>query len=360
MRERRLSDAMTNWPPTAGAGPPDSHITQPSDVIKRATVVEVRGTPMLSLSLEGKRAASEAIAGGNVDAVRRIAAQLNGQTIEAAGRMPLGDHEMAWEEAARTAISQALKNCEKDEIRGRIYLWTGHDHHYETVQEEFSDYSSLYHRLIQIGETEWVNYVPMERGPVFEPNVEGYVADAIDQIGAEDFFFSSADDDVGVKLFDASEVLSPQGGHCLRVDVEEISQELIRYLARHPDKMNELTPRKFEELVAELFRDMGYEVKLTPASKDGGFDITAVRKTEVGTGLYFIECKRYSAGNKVGVEIVRSLHGVVESEKATGGIVVTTSFFTRGAFEFRDRNQYHLELADRARLQEFLDGYGRG
>lgn len=121
--------------------------------------------------------------------------------------------------------------------------------------------------------------------------------------------------------------------------------------------MGDLTPRKFEELVAELFRDMGYDVDLTPASNDGGFDIRAVRKTEVGTGLCLIECKRYSSQNKVGVEIVRNLYGVVESENATSGIVVTTSFFTRGAFNFRDKNQYRLNLADQNQLKQYLKQY---
>lgn len=268
------------------------------------------------------------------------------------------EHEMPWEQEARNAIARAIQDCEKDEIRGHIYLWTGHDHHYDSIQEEFTDYNSLYYRLMEIGETEWENYVPWDKGPVFEPNVEGYVADAIDEIGAEDFFFSSANQDMGEELFDAAELLSPQGAHQLRVDVEEISQELIRYLARNPSKMQELTSRKFEELVAEIFRDMGYDVELTPASKDGGFDIRAVRKTEVGEGLYFIECKRYSEQKRVGVEIVRSLHGVVESEHATGGVIVTTSFFTRGAFDFRERNRYRLDLADQERLREYLKNYG--
>lgn len=270
------------------------------------------------------------------------------------------DHEMPWEEAARTAVSQAIEDCEKDEIRGHIYLWTGHDHHYNDIQEEFSDYDSFQHRLTEIGESGWVSRVPWDKGPIFEPSVEDYVADAIEEIGAEDFFFRSAHENMGDELFDAADVLSPQGAHVLRVEVEEISQELIRYLTRNPDKMSELTPRKFEELVAELFRDMGYDVELTPATKDGGFDIRAVRKTEVGVGLYFIECKRYTTPNKVGVKIVRSLYGIVASEKATAGVVVTTSFFTRGAFNFRDRNQYRLELTDHNRLREYLKNYGTG
>jgi len=267
------------------------------------------------------------------------------------------DHEMTWESEARLAISRAIENCEKDEIRGHIYLWTREDHPFDRIQEEFPDYNSLYYRLTEIGETEWVNYVPWDKGPVFEPSVDGYVCDAIEEIGAEDFFFGKSSEKEEDTLFDASELLTPEGAKLFRVDVEEISEKLIRHLAKNPKELHELTSRKFEELVAELFKDMGYEVELTPASKDGGFDIRAVRKTEVGIGLYFIECKRYSTKNKVGVGIVRNLYGIVESEKATSGLVVTTSFFTKGAFDFREKNKYRLALADQNLLKEYLQNY---
>lgn len=56
--------------------------------------------------------------------------------------------------------------------------------------------------------------------------------------------------------------------------------------------------------------------------------IYAARKEGLGQFLYLIECKRYVRPNKVGVKVVRSLHGVLQSERATAGAIVTTSFFT--------------------------------
>lgn len=88
-----LQDAMENWPPTIGVGPTGSPITQSTDVIRRATVVEQEGIHVLSLSIEGKRAASEPISDGSTDVVRRIAPSLEGLTIDEAGRMPLDANE---------------------------------------------------------------------------------------------------------------------------------------------------------------------------------------------------------------------------------------------------------------------------
>lgn len=132
----------------------------------------------------------------------------------------------------------------------------------------------------------------------------------------------------------------------IRLDLEEINDAIIRELAVRPHLMYELHPRKFEQLVAELFRDMGYDVVLTPPSGDGGRDIKAFRKDACGTLLTLIECKRYSRTHPVGVALVRSLYGVLERERASHALVATTSRFTKGARAFQQDVPFRLSLAD--------------
>jgi restriction endonuclease Mrr len=115
-----------------------------------------------------------------------------------------------------------------------------------------------------------------------------------------------------------------------------------------------MDPHKFEELVAELLRDKGYDVELTPKTRDGGFDILSIKKGDLGSALTLVECKRYTENNKVDVGIVRGLYGVVEEKRATQGLIVTTSYFTKDAIAFRDRLPYRLALADFDRLTKFL------
>jgi restriction system protein len=121
--------------------------------------------------------------------------------------------------------------------------------------------------------------------------------------------------------------------------------------------MQNLTPRKFEELVAELFRAKGYEVELTPATRDGGFDMRAFQRGSVGTFLTLIECKRYGPKRPVSVDVVRGLYGVTESKGATSGLIVTTSSFTKDAKSFQDQNKYRIQLADQAELQAWLQDH---
>jgi restriction endonuclease Mrr len=123
--------------------------------------------------------------------------------------------------------------------------------------------------------------------------------------------------------------------------------------------MREIDPRKFEELIAELFRDKGYDVQLTPRSKDGGRDILVIERDDIGSALTLVECKRYAQNNKVGVDIIRGLYGVVCEERATRGLLATTSYFTSGAKAFRDKVPYRLGLADFDILREMLSQFRR-
>jgi len=81
---------------------------------------------------------------------------------------------------------------------------------------------------------------------------------------------------------------------------------LLDLVARHPRAAYELPPRRFEELIAHVFERFGYDVELTAQSRDGGYDISAVRRAETDLRL-LIECKRYTPPNKVGRPILQRL-----------------------------------------------------
>ena len=132
------------------------------------------------------------------------------------------------------------------------------------------------------------------------------------------------------------------------------SERVLQHLDAHPEKIHELSPRQFEEFVAELLARQGFEVLLTPASKDGGKDIYVARQDSLGSCLFLVECKKYAPDKSIGVGIIRQLYGVVQEEKATGGIIATTSFFTKGAKEFQEKVRYQVSLRDFLGVQKWL------
>jgi hypothetical protein len=139
----------------------------------------------------------------------------------------------------------------------------------------------------------------------------------------------------------------------------DIDDELIRYLAHHPELLYEVEPRKFEEIIAAIFRNQGFDVDLTPPTRDGGVDIYAARRDDLGAFLYLIECKRYTPPRKVGIEKVQRLNGIVAAAQATKGIIATTSTFTEDAVAFAKPIEYRLTLSDFEGIKKWLDSYGR-
>lgn len=135
----------------------------------------------------------------------------------------------------------------------------------------------------------------------------------------------------------------------------QVWTELIGRLATNPHLLHELPPRKFEELVAELLTRDGLEVQLTPATRDGGRDVLAFHKTPVGKLLYLVECKRYGPNNPVGIAIVQRLYGVVTQERATAGLVVTTSRFTKEALTFAETVKHQFGLRDYEALKAWMN-----
>jgi len=137
-------------------------------------------------------------------------------------------------------------------------------------------------------------------------------------------------------------------------DIQAVNEELLRRLLSNPKLLYSLTPRGFEEVVAEVLARLGYEVTLTPVSRDGGKDIYAAERGSLGSFLYIIECKRFAPDRPVGVSLVRELFGVVQAERATAGILATTSFFTRDAQEFQAQIPFTLSLQDYFGIQGWL------
>ena len=117
--------------------------------------------------------------------------------------------------------------------------------------------------------------------------------------------------------------------------VKTCDEEILKYVAKHPDLMHHLKPDAFERIIAEIMKSAGWEVELTQRTRDGGRDIIAVRTDCLGIPTkYIVECKRYASDNPVRVELVRALFGVKIAEEADHAILATTSRFTPDAVKF--------------------------
>jgi HJR/Mrr/RecB family endonuclease/CheY-like chemotaxis protein len=141
--------------------------------------------------------------------------------------------------------------------------------------------------------------------------------------------------------------------------VESVKEELITRFARNPEEMRLLDPRKFEEVVADILKDQGHTVELTPPTRDGGRDIVVGIKTSIGNLLAIVECKRWSPPHKIGIDIVeRFLFAIRDKYDANLGLIATTTYFTSGAQKTARSYEYILKLADFDKLHKMVKRYG--
>lgn len=153
-------------------------------------------------------------------------------------------------------------------------------------------------------------------------------------------------------LYAAPRLLAPSPARVLAVD-----HELLVRLAKHPEIVYDLQPRQLELVVANILEDLGFEIELTPVTRDGGKDIIA-RLSKAGfTFTTFVECKKHPPQNPVTVHVVRQVYGVQQAEGADRSLIVTTSRFTSDAREYRRLIAREMSLRDYEGLKEWLSRY---
>lgn len=134
-------------------------------------------------------------------------------------------------------------------------------------------------------------------------------------------------------------------------DIKQPLNDVRDYLTLRYEKRFELHPRVFEKTVASIFRDRGFNTRVTSYSGDGGIDVILERSGEtIG-----VQVKRYK--NAISAEQIRALAGALFIGGYTKGVFVTTSRFQPGGNEVTTLAQARgmaIELLDAPRFLEEL------
>jgi restriction system protein len=96
------------------------------------------------------------------------------------------------------------------------------------------------------------------------------------------------------------------------------------------DFLYKLTPNEFEDVVAKMYRKLGYEATQTPYSNDRGKDIILKKDGK----KYLVECKKYNFTNTIGRESLQKFFAAIIEEKAEKGFFVSTSDFKSTAIQY--------------------------
>lgn len=130
---------------------------------------------------------------------------------------------------------------------------------------------------------------------------------------------------------------------------KETIEEIRRADTGLQNNFQHLSPFEFEEFVADLFNEMGYNARATSKSADYGVDVIA----ENGAERVAIQVKRHQPSNKVGAPTVQKTLGSRYKADADMTVIVTTSHFTGPAFE--QARDAPIELWDKEKLHREVE-----
>ena len=134
---------------------------------------------------------------------------------------------------------------------------------------------------------------------------------------------------------------------------KDLSEDLLQ-------KILEQSPYFFEHLVLDLLSKMGYgSAEVTPYVHDDGID-GIIYEDKLGLEKIYIQAKRYKPENKVGKPEVQQFSGALDEQKATKGVFITTSDFSKEARSFQVKTGKQIVLISGEELTRYMIEYNVG
>jgi tetratricopeptide (TPR) repeat protein/transcription elongation GreA/GreB family factor len=114
------------------------------------------------------------------------------------------------------------------------------------------------------------------------------------------------------------------------------------------EELRLLSPRDFENVIARMFELMGFAVKQTPLTNDGGRDAILTKDGKT----FLLECKKYNDGNVSGRPDLQKFHSAIMTDDAVSGFFVTAGGFSQEAVAFS--KTVPIDLVDQYDLKRMM------
>jgi hypothetical protein len=113
--------------------------------------------------------------------------------------------------------------------------------------------------------------------------------------------------------------------------MDRLARDIIRLISTRPAELQSVEWRVLERVIAEALEGLGFDVELTPSSKDGGKDIVLTCFERGVRRDYVVEIKHWVSGKPVGGGHLKKFLDVVVSGRHDRGLFLSTSGFAANA-----------------------------
>jgi hypothetical protein len=140
----------------------------------------------------------------------------------------------------------------------------------------------------------------------------------------------------------------------ISTDFKEVNLDFYLYSAL-PVRFQDVSPAEFEDFIAFLFQENGYDQKQTGYSSDFGADLI-IKRDGLKTA---VQVKRYFELHKVGVSDINQVVGAQQYYQCDQAMMITTSSYTPAAKELAEAAKVILwdwHRLEKAISDTFLNG----
>ena len=130
-------------------------------------------------------------------------------------------------------------------------------------------------------------------------------------------------------------------------------------------KTLEQSPYFFEHLVVDLLVKMGYggsfanSAQVTQYVHDDGID-GIIFEDKLGLDKIYIQAKRYKLDNTIGKPQIQQFSGALDEQKASKGVFITTSSYTKEAKLYVEKLNKKIVLIDGQELARYMIEFNVG
>lgn len=142
--------------------------------------------------------------------------------------------------------------------------------------------------------------------------------------------------------------------------VRQMSGELCRLVARTPTALAAIEWRDLERVLAAALESIGFSVRLTRSSKDGGKDVIATCVVEGISQVYYVEIKHWREGGRPGLGHVSSFVEVNAKDGTDGGLFLSSSGYTKAVYgRVAEISRQRVHLGGKRKIIQLCMAYER-